>query len=247
MHSINLTCSVPVSISALNIDQIYKLCRFKRCGLTPFTFSRFLVPYLCNFEGWALFLDADILVKGDINELFNLADDKYAVMVSKNEHRFEWASVMLFNNAKCQMLTPEFVGVESAEKQIDLHGIKFVSDELVGDLPREWNHLVGYDKQRSDAKLIHFTQASPANIEGAVCEYSVQWQNVNRSMNSTASWLELMGNSRHAKMVNDELVPIYLKGDDLENFIDYRKNPTKENLQTYLTGKKRKSIIEVCL
>jgi lipopolysaccharide biosynthesis glycosyltransferase len=95
-HSVFRNSSKPVSITALKIDQL----PIGRTGLTPFTFSRFLVPYLCDYKGWALFLDSDILVKGDIAELFNLSDDKYTVMVSKNEKRFEWASVMLFNNEK---------------------------------------------------------------------------------------------------------------------------------------------------
>src|SRR3972149_2649516 len=60
----------------------------RRSGLTPFTFSRFLVPWLCNYEGWALFLDADILVLGDVSELFAQVNDKYAVMVVKNKMRF---------------------------------------------------------------------------------------------------------------------------------------------------------------
>ena len=66
----------------------------KRMGLTPFTYSRFLVPQLCNYEGWALFLDLDMLVQGDIAELFDLADESQAVMVVKSNARFEWASVM---------------------------------------------------------------------------------------------------------------------------------------------------------
>ena len=85
--------SEPVSIAPL----VLKTLPIKRQGLTPFTFSRFLVPHLCHYEGWALFLDIDILLLDDISKLFRLADDKYAIMVSKNEHKFEWASVMLFN------------------------------------------------------------------------------------------------------------------------------------------------------
>lgn len=197
-------------------------------GLTPFTFSRFLVPYLCDYEGWALFLDADILLRADIASLFALAKEEYAIMVSKNEHRFEWASVMLFNNAKCRVLTPEYVGDENTK---GLHQINFVKDEEIGDLPREWNHLVGYDNPRDDAKLVHFTQASPANEEALRCEYSKEWRQYHQEMNSTASWFELMGNSIHAKEVDGIRVPKFMEGKDLTDFINYKKAKMKEELE----------------
>lgn len=227
-YSIYKYASVPVSVTPIIIQHVNKLSGFKRMGLTPFTYSRFLVPYLCNYEGWGLFLDADILVKHDIKELFDYADDKYSVMVSKNEHKFEWASVMLFNNAKCKILTPEFVDDEN-ERIVDgltnkgLHQIRWAKEEEVGDLPREWNHLVGYDKPRDDAKLIHYTQASPANVEALRCEYLKDWRQHFNEMNSTASWTELMGNSIHAKEVEGIRVPKFMEGQDLKDFIAYKK------------------------
>src|ERR1700741_4365040 len=72
--------SRPRSISPLVLPTL----PMKRQGLTPFTFSRFLVPWLCDYQGWALFLDIDFLALADIAELFALADDRHAAMVSKN-------------------------------------------------------------------------------------------------------------------------------------------------------------------
>ena len=83
----------PVSIIPLKLNTL----PIKRCGLTPFTYSRFLVPFLCEFKGTALFLDVDIVLNADISELFKLFDPECAIQVSKNTHKFEWASVMLFN------------------------------------------------------------------------------------------------------------------------------------------------------
>lgn len=228
-YSIYKYSTEPVAVTPLDIRQIHKKCGFKRMGLTPFTFSRFLVPYLCNYEGWALFLDADILLRADIASLFALAREEYAVMVSKNEeHRFEWASVILFNNAKCKMLTPEHVGDENTK---GLHQINFVKEEEIGDLPREWNHLVGYDKPRDDAKLVHYTQASPANFEALRCEYSKEWRAHHQEMNSTASWDELMGNSIHAKEVDGIRVPKFVEGDDLVSLVKYKKARIKEEME----------------
>jgi hypothetical protein len=199
-HSVFRNSSKPVSITALKIDQL----PIGRTGLTPFTFSRFLVPYLCDYKGWALFLDSDILVKGDIAELFNLSDDKYTVMVSKNEKRFEWASVMLFNNEKCKILTPDYI-----DKASGLHGIEWAKEEEIGDLPREWNHLVGYDKPK-DAKLIHFTQGNPCYPETIDSEHSQVWHDEQKLINYSVSWFELMGRSVHAeRMLDGRIIPKY--------------------------------------
>ena len=54
---------------------------------TEFSFSRFLVPHLCNYEGWAIFMDCDMMVVDDIKNLWNLRDNKYAVMCVKHQHK----------------------------------------------------------------------------------------------------------------------------------------------------------------
>ena len=189
----------PVSISPLILNTL----PITRQGLTPFTFSRFMVPYLCNYEGWALFLDIDMLVLSDISELFKCADDKYSVMVSKNEHKFEWASAILFNCSKCKELTPDYVQTAKG-----LHSISWLKDEQIGDLPREWNHLVGYDKKRPDAKLAHYTQGIPAFPETETSEYANEWMEEAKFCQSSMSWVYLMGNSVHATLNKDgNLVP----------------------------------------
>lgn len=200
-HSIVTQATVPVAIIPLRISQL----PIKRIGLTPFTYSRFLVPYLCGYEGVAVFLDVDIILNGDIAELFNcVADPEKAVYVSKNEQKFEWASVMVFNCAHPdnKKLTPEYV--ETAD---NMHRIGWTS--AIGDLPREWNHLVGYDAPK-EAKLIHFTQGVPAYPETVSCEYGDLWWDQHRELSHTLSWPALMGNSVHAVIVNDQPLPKFL-------------------------------------
>lgn len=232
-YSILKHASVPVSITPLVLPQLNKICGFNRQGLTPFTFSRFLVPYLCNYEGWGLFLDVDILLRHDIKELFDFADDKYALIVSKNKIRFEWASMMLFNNAKCKVLTPEFV---NDPKNIGLHRIEWAKEEEIGDVPREWNHLVGYDAPRPDAKLVHYTQATPAAFEAATCEYAEDWIDVFKECISTSSWDELMGCSVHSKEVDGVRVPKFLEGDELEKIVSYKKAALKQQKEVKSHG-----------
>ena len=200
-QSVFRNSSKPVAITPLVLEQL----PLKRSGLTPFTYSRFLVPYLCGYEGWALFLDIDMLVRGDIAELFDLADDKYAVMISKNELRFEWASAMLFNCAKCKILTPDYI-----EKAEGLHIINWVKEEEIGELPGEWNHLVGYDKPRDNPKLIHFTQGIPCFPETDDCEHANPWRKEAQFAVSARSWVSLMGTSAHAaKLACGTIVPKY--------------------------------------
>lgn len=212
-HSIIANTNSPVTISPLKIEAM----PIKRQGLTPFTFSRFLVPWLCGYRGWALFLDADMLVKGDVNELFQMADDRYDVMVVKNVKKFEWASVMLFNNAKCKMLTPEFI--ETAPK---LHDCSW--SESIGELPAEWNHLVGYDEPK-EAKLIHYTQGVPAFPQTDNTEYAEEWKKVGEQAMATLPWEVLMGRSIHAQPVIDRLVR--------EGKIDLAKKTVDEVMRLY--------------
>lgn len=191
----------PVSIIPLVLPQL----PLKRVGLTPFTYSRFLVPYLCGFKGWALFLDLDMLVVDDIAKLFDFADDKYSVLVSKNKKRFEWASVMLFNCAKCQKLVPKYI--EEAE---GLHILSWAEEQAIGSLPSHWNHLVGYDAPRNDVSLIHYTQGVPCFDETKESEHAQVWKDEFREMNTAQTWKSLMGMSIHAAKVNGKLMPKFM-------------------------------------
>ena len=157
---------------------------------TQFSFSRFLTPWLCDYEGWAIFMDCDMLVLDDIARLWALRDERYAVQVVKHVHvpreevkflgavqtKYEkknWSSVMLMNCARCAALTPDYVNRASG---LELHQFKWLEgDHLIGALPAKWNHLVGYDAPRRDASLVHFTIGGPYFEEYRECEYAPEW------------------------------------------------------------------------
>lgn len=195
-HSLLKRSSEPLAITPLVLGQL----QLRRVGLTPFTFSRFLVPELMKHDGWAVFMDIDMLARADIAELMKQADDRYAVMVSKGLLRFEWTSLMLMNCAKCSALTLEYV--QNAD---GLHKMTWVPDEQIGDLPGEWNHLVGYDKPDPGAKLVHFTQGIPAFPETEDCEFGEEWRAEAGEAFSSISWQKLMGPSVHAAPVLQRL------------------------------------------
>ena len=203
--------SKPVAITPLVLPTL----PIKRQGLTPFTFSRFLVPWLCDYRGWALFLDIDFLALGDVAELFALADDRYGAMVSKNPKRFEWASLILFNcgHPENRVLTPEYV--DDADRCRSPHTMDWLAPDQVGALPSEWNHLVGYDAPRDDAKFIHFTQGMPIYEETVGCEYRDQWLAEHKAANSARKWSELMARSVHAGKTADGRIVAKLHPDAL--------------------------------
>lgn len=168
----------------------------ERQGLTPFTYSRFLVPWLCGFRGWALFLDLDILCVTDIAELFHGWDDDWAVLTVNTDPAYERAAVMLFNCAHPDNRT---LAPEAVSERDDLHLIGWTKNR--GNLDPRWNHLVGYDAPRDDPWLIHYTMGVPAHKETMDCEHADLWREEQRSMNSTQNWQTLMGKSAHAEHV----------------------------------------------
>lgn len=191
-HSILARSSQPVSFVPLALDNLKDMFHRERNPLqsTDFSFTRFLTPYLSGYEGWSLFMDCDMLMRRDIAELWALRDERYAVMCVQHDHRpaetkkfldqpqsaygkKNWSSVMLFNNAKCRALTPEFVNAASG---LELHQFKWLDgDHLIGALPHGWNHLVGYDAPDAQAANAHFTLGGPYFDEYAGCEYAQEW------------------------------------------------------------------------
>jgi lipopolysaccharide biosynthesis glycosyltransferase len=192
-HSIHRRATQPVAIAPVMLEQLKGVYRRERNPLqsTDFSFSRFLTPWLCGYEGWAVFMDCDQLVLDDVAKLWALRDERYAVQVVKHHHvpkeevkflgekqsKYEkknWSSVMLMNCSKCRALTPEYVNTATG---LELHQFKWLeSDASIGELPSRWNHLVGYDAPRPDAALVHYTIGGPYFKEYESCEYSAQWR-----------------------------------------------------------------------
>lgn len=192
--------SVPLHFTFLHRNTLSMYTRERSVhDSTDFSNSRFLTPYLSNYEGWTLYTDNDMIVRSDIKELFDYADDKYAVMCVKHnqivekptkffgaeqyEYRLKnWSSVMLFNNARCKTLSPKYI---NSAKGLDLHQFRWLeSEELIGELPLEWNYLVANKNQTDNLpKLIHYTEGGPYFKETADCEYSDEWRNTYNRIN----------------------------------------------------------------
>ena len=192
-YSIHARASQPVRVTPLMLSQLKGVYTRARHPLqsTDFSFTRFLTPYLSNYADWSIFMDCDMLVLDDIAKLWALRDERYAVQVVKHHHvpkeeikflgakqtKYEkknWSSVMLFNNAKCRALMPEYVNIASG---LELHQFKWLgNDDLIGEIPNRWNHLVGYDAPSPDVSLVHYTVGGPYFEEYTNCEYADAWR-----------------------------------------------------------------------
>lgn len=184
----------PVFVQPIGPDWI---AGFTRNGLTAFTFRRYLAPYLCGFEGISIFMDGDIVVRGDVHELASIAlqDQTKAVFVAKHVARFEWPAVMVFNNDLCRKLTPEYVNdAKTVPQSLEWAG-------SVGELPKDWHSCIGYEPHNENAKLLHFTAGIACWPETKNCPNSDKWWDEFKYMNSTVSWNDLMGNSVHRDLV----------------------------------------------
>jgi len=184
--------SAPLAFTPINLRNLGSLFTRERNALqsTEFSFSRFLVPYLSGYSGWSLFMDCDMLAFDDVAKLFALADDRYAVMCAKHDYvpqeetkflgqvqtkyaKKNWSSVMLFNNAQCKALTPDFVNTATG---LELHQFKWLEgDEKIGGLPLRWNHLVGEYERIEDPGIVHFTVGGPYFNEYAGADYASDW------------------------------------------------------------------------
>jgi hypothetical protein len=204
-ESIMQNTSTPISFTFLHRDMLKEIFTRPKSkhDSTDFSISRFLVPYLSDYKGWSLFVDNDMITLDDINEIFEMKDDKYAVMctkhnqVVKKDTKFlgaeqskynmkNWSSVMLFNNAKCKNLTLDYVNTADG---LDLHQFKWL-DSLsdIGSIPLEWNYLIDNDNQvPKPHKLVHYTEGGPYFKETKDCEYSDDWFKIYNEINDVRS------------------------------------------------------------
>lgn len=159
---------------------------------TEFSVARFAVPLIAPREGWVLFCDPDILWRGDVAELFALADPRFAVMVVKHDQkpvetvkmdgqaqrayeRKNWSSVMLINTSHREHQALSIKALNNWHRD-ELHALHWLPDEVIGELPPEWNHLVGVTPETVDPKAVHFTLGLPDLPEYHHVRFADEWR-----------------------------------------------------------------------
>jgi len=190
--------SVPVRFLPLASDTLRFYSETHRDGSNEFIYSRFLTPFLQGFEGPAVFADGDMICRGDVRELMELFDESKAVQVVKHDYqtkattkylgnknenypRKNWSSVILWNcsHPANRVLTPELVQTKPGSF---LHRFSWLTDDLVGELPIEWNWLETEYHFNPSAKLIHYTLGTPCFADYAATDTAHAWWDCNERM-----------------------------------------------------------------
>lgn len=207
-HSIMRRASRPVCIIPLYLPQLQAQGIYTRSRdpnqTTDFTYSRFLAPWFGGTGVHTIFLDCDMLCLSDIYEMEQIARNHTVCDVLVVKHNYtpkpgakflgqpqstypckNWSSVMLFNGYRSavQRLTPDYINTVSA---MDLHQFRWCrSPDDIGELPVEWNHLVGEYEPNPNAKIVHFTRGGPWFDAFADCEYAQEWrEELNHAMSA---------------------------------------------------------------
>lgn len=153
--------------------------------------ARFWVPHLAK-TGWALFVDGDVLFRGNVAHLFAQLDPAKAVYCVHHKHeptgktkmdgqvqsayaRKNWSSVLAFNcdHPANKALTLEVLNTTPGR---DLHRLFWLADDQIGELPGVWNHLVGWSPAEESATIAHFTAGVPDMPGYENCRYSDEWR-----------------------------------------------------------------------
>jgi lipopolysaccharide biosynthesis glycosyltransferase len=191
VNSIIRHSSKTVAVTPLALKNMQDYQETHTDGSNQFIYSRFLVPHLMEYKGWAIFMDGDMLIRDDIEKLWALRDESKAVMVVKHDYktkmtekylgaknenypRKNWSSVILWNcgHEANKTITPEFIqGATGAQ----LHRFTWLNDNLIGELPIEWNWLPDEFGANTNAKLLHYTLGTPSFHDFATTPMGDEW------------------------------------------------------------------------
>ncbi len=201
-ESLLTTSSKPFSVAPLNLRQLGGFDG-QQDGTNQFIYSRFLVPELMGYKGWAIYMDSDMMLRRDISELWDMRDDSYAVMVVKHDYettetkkfvgtpieannedypRKNWSSLIMWNCGHSSNETINKTFVSSAGGPF-LHRFSWLDDKRIGEIPKVWNHLVGEYPHDPEAANVHFTLGAPGFQKYYHSDYSDEWHSYLLSAN----------------------------------------------------------------
>lgn len=192
-------CFVPLYLK--NLKDIYQRPLDEKQS-NEFSYSRFLVPYLSNYEGYSIYMDCDMLITVDVNLILDEIDStkkEKAVHVVKHDYtpkntvkylgnkqhsypRKNWSSFVFWNNSHPAnaCLNPKLV---SSASPAFLHRFQWLDDDDIGELDKTWNFLVGeYEKSEDVPKNIHWTVGGPYFHDFKDADYHDLWEEQFRSM-----------------------------------------------------------------
>ncbi len=160
---------------------------------TEFTYSRFLVPALNKYKGWAIFCDCDFIFFQDVFKILENLDNSKAVYcvqhdyTPKEKHKMDgqkqtiyprknWSSFILFN---CSHPSNEKLSIDlvNSETGSFLHQFKWLKDSEIGSLDERWNWLEGWTSNHNNKKpfAVHYTRGGPWFDEWQDVEFAKEW------------------------------------------------------------------------
>ena len=186
-----------IQITSLKLYELVAKNLYKRdidpLASTEFTYSRFLVPFLNNYNGWAIFCDCDFIFFEDISNILIDIDKSKAVYcvqhdyTPKEKHKMDgqkqtiyprknWSSFILFNcsHPSNKKLSLDLVNSETGSY---LHQFKWLEDNEIGSLDERWNWLEGWTSNHNNKKpfAVHFTRGGPWFDEWQDVEFASEW------------------------------------------------------------------------
>ena len=192
VQSVIENSTIPTRFMPLNIGSLTNYKETHKDGSNDFIYSRFLVPYLMNYNGWAIYADGDMVCLEDIKKLWDLRDNKFAVQGVKHDYktkvrskywgnknedypRKNWSSLILWNcnHQSHKILSPEFIQKQTGSY---LHRFSWIKDEEIGEVAKEWNWLAMEYEEKKDLNLIHYTIGTPCFKEYQNKSLSSYWK-----------------------------------------------------------------------
>lgn len=193
-NSIRRHSSKPIAVIPIDIRNLKEFFNrpISSNQSNEFSITRFLVPYLSDFDGISVFMDCDMLVRFDMNQLLTLDFDDYDLALVKHDYtprrsvkylgavqeaypKKNWSSFVVWNCASksARHLTLEYV-LEASPKQ--LHRFEHIPEEKIYDLGIDYNFLVEeYDSQDKKPKVIHWTNGGPYFNDFKDADFAEEW------------------------------------------------------------------------
>jgi len=142
-----------------------------------------------------MFVDCDFLFRKPVKQLFDLVDDKYAVMcvkfdwqpkstikmdnkIQSSYSRKLWSSLMMWNLDHPDNKKMGYIKLNNAYG-IDLHTFSWlesINQEAIGSLPKTWNYVPSMSLKDANPSAVHFSEGGPWFKGYEYVEYSFEWR-----------------------------------------------------------------------
>jgi len=154
----------------INVQALYKAVESKNIKIprpvdksnyprTPFSFQRFAIPELSGYTGRSVYVDSDMLVFNDIQELYDMPFNGAEILCAEGvdgARRPQFSVMVLDCDTLKWNITDIVKGLDNGD--YDYKGLMYemkAAKSISQSLPKYWNDLESYTEGKT--RLIHFT------------------------------------------------------------------------------------------